>query len=74
MPSPRWMGRIPRMRNRRCSDCGCEFARWLGFISLSQAAARRLVFFWLLLVSALGVVGVTLATAWLFELRQAGVW
>ena len=74
MPSPRWMGRIPRMRNRRCSDCGSEFARWLGFLPLSHTAARRLVSFWLLLVSALCVVGATLAAAWLYELRQAGVW
>jgi hypothetical protein len=68
------MARIPKMRNRRCSDCGSEFARWLGFLPLTHAAAHRLVFAWIFLLSALGVVGLTLAVVWFVELRQAGVW
>lgn len=39
------MGRIrPRMRNRRCSNCGHEFAVWIGHSAFKHKTARRIVF------------------------------
>ena len=51
-----WMNRIhPRMRNRRCSVCGHEFALWFHRLCFRHKTAQRIVFlyqflFWLLLV------------------------
>ncbi len=42
-PMP-WMGRVrPRFKNRRCSNCGHEFAVWYG-VSMKHAAGKRIVF------------------------------
>lgn len=50
-----WMNRIrPRMRNRRCSNCGHEFALWFHRFSFKHRTAHQIVFLytvlWLLLV------------------------
>jgi hypothetical protein len=49
------MNRIrPRMRNRRCSNCGHEFALWFHRFSFKHRTAHQIVFLytvlWLLLV------------------------
>ncbi len=55
----RWMRVTPgSMRNMRCSSCGAEFTKWLGFIPLRHAFARKLTNLWhaaLLLVLFLGL-------------------
>ena len=51
-----WMSRIrPRMRNRRCSNCGHEFAYWCHRFCLRHGFAKKIVFLyqsllWLLVV------------------------
>ena len=69
-----WMGRVvPKMRNRRCSACGREYARWLGCLSLSHDTARRLVFLSVVGSFALGVVGVVFLVVWVIRLQHACV-
>ena len=47
MMRQRWMRFTPgSMRNMRCSSCGAEFTKWLGFIPLRHAFARKLTHLW----------------------------
>ncbi len=66
-----WMTRIPFMKNRRCSTCGREYARWLGFISLRHETARVLVNAWVFLLLVALSVGVGLGIAQLFRMHSA---
>ena len=45
-----WMNRIrPRMRNRRCSNCGHEFALWFHRFTFRHRTAHNIVFAYLVL-------------------------
>lgn len=42
-----WMRHIrPRMRNRRCSDCGHEFALWYHRFTYRHSTAHSIIFIW----------------------------
>lgn len=73
MPRPKWMGYLPKMRNRRCSSCGREYARWLGMFSLSHSIGRGIAYLWTVLVAALIIVGAASLVMWLLRLSDAGV-
>ena len=60
MPKYRWMKRVPKMKNKRCSDCGREFALWLAFISMRHRTAKKVVGVWIFLWCAFGVTGLGL--------------
>lgn len=47
MRPQRWMRITPgSIKNMRCSDCGAEFTKWLGFIPLRHTTARRMTILW----------------------------
>lgn len=47
MRPQRWMRVTPgSIENMRCSDCGAEFTRWIGFIPLRHSTARRMTVLW----------------------------
>lgn len=57
----RWMRFTPgHMRNWRCSECGHEFIRWLGFICMKHATAHVIVVLWHWLVA----FAILLGAAW----------
>jgi len=56
MPTP-WMQFMLWASNRRCSQCGHEFCRWLGMMSMRHANAKRMCLaFWFTFI-ALAIVG-----------------
>jgi len=66
-----WMKRMIFLKNRRCSTCGHEYARWLGFISLRHETARMLVNIWVFLIMTAISVGFGLGIAQLFHMYYA---
>ncbi len=49
-----WMRVTPGdMKNMRCSNCGAEFTRWFGFISLRHRKAKQLTYWWHILLADL---------------------
>lgn len=72
MPRMPWMGYVrPKMRNRRCSACGREYAQWFGFIPMSHDTARKIAFAWVFAAVALGIIGSTAGIVWLIQFRHA---
>ncbi len=58
-PMP-WMGRVrPRFKNRRCSNCGHEYAVWFGALAVKHSTGRRIVFLYLCLVSVVAILLLT---------------
>ena len=52
-----WMRRIrPRFKNRRCSNCGHEFAVWMRVFSMKHRTGQKIVFLYLVLLAALVVL------------------
>lgn len=69
-----WMGGIrPKMRNRRCSGCGWEYAVWLGFLSMRHESARRVVFCCVVFWTAVAMLVITHVVSSYFRLRAATV-
>lgn len=51
------MGHIrPRMRNRRCSNCGHEFAVWIGHTTFKHSTAHRIVFLYIVVVAIAAIL------------------
>ena len=51
-----WMGRVrPRFKNRRCSNCGHEFAVWYG-VPMKHTAGKRIVFLCMMIWAFLAVL------------------
>ena len=51
-----WMRRIrPRFKNRRCSNCGQEFAVWCG-VPMKHTTGRKLAFLYVMLVVVLAIL------------------
>ena len=60
-----WMRRLPpRFKNRRCSNCGHEFAVWCG-IPMKHGTGRKLAFLYVVLI----VVCAILLCSDLYRLR-----
>ncbi len=68
MRSYPWMWWLPCLKNRRCSDCGREYARWFGWIALRHETARAMIHLWVgawLLLGAVAIgLGVGRLVAW----------
>jgi len=65
------MKRIPKMRNKRCSHCGREYALWLSCLAMSHRVARRLVRCWLLTWGVLLATGVGLLVGFIVRWHNA---
>ncbi len=71
MRSYPWMRWLPWLKNRRCSDCGREYARWFGVVALRHETARAMTFLWVGVWLVLGAVAIGLGAAWLVAWRYA---
>ena len=46
----------PRFKNRRCSNCGHEFAVWFRIFCMKHRTGQKIVFLYLILLAALVVL------------------
>ena len=52
-----WMTHVrPRFKNRRCSNCGHEFAVWMNVFCMKHRTGRKLVLLYFVILAALAVL------------------
>ncbi len=73
MRSYPWMRWMPGLKNRRCSDCGREYARWLGCFALRHGTARGMVLCWVCAWLVGFAIGFGLGVAWLMTWKLAQI-
>ena len=61
------MRRIPKMKNRRCSNCGHEFALWLHGVPLRHSVAKKLAGLWIFMWCAALSVAVGLLVGFVLQ-------
>ena len=54
----------PRFKNRRCSNCGHEFAVWMRVFSMKHRTGQKIVFFYIVILAALVVLLATDLYRW----------
>ena len=60
-----WMMRVrPHFKNRRCSNCGHEFAVWMGVFSLKHKTGHKIAFLYLVLLAVLAVLAASDLYRW----------